>query len=568
MDRPIEHKTVWMDWIFWIVAVGLLFGALGVRGLWTAEGRWAEITREMLISNDFFHPVINGKPYFDKPLAGYWVIALTAPLTGMNEWALRIPSAVCGLLALWATRRIGSRLWAPAVGRLAGWILLTTYGFMFWARTGEADMANLAFILLALAWYWRRRDRPNFLTYFLFYTLMFIGAQMKGLTALIIPILVVIPDLLVEKRWKHLFSISHAAALVLSAPVYLVPFLYSNMTGSNYESSGLALVFRENVQRFFDPFDHVEPWYAYFEHVPVLFLPWSLILLVGVVAWIFSPNWRRYSRNSRWLGMATLLIFAFFTASGSRRSYYILPILPFCAWFTALFLLAADRSPWRRVAVALQSTLVLLITLAGLAGAVAIQPVAQRLNIPVPTAVPVALAAASLLSLASWLLIWVSRKGLSHATGMPLRFVPLMATTVFFLGAYFCVVQPALEGFRTEKSFALAVKDTGRTVEDVAFYQHSLENVVFYLSMTTASAVHPVVKDSREALEFLAGGTNRVVILRRRDLPLVQQAFPLNAQGYAAVSETVFGWDKDKKINKKMVAWRLNDSLIRGGSPQ
>ncbi|MDD2236328.1 MAG: glycosyltransferase family 39 protein [Kiritimatiellae bacterium] len=558
-EQSEESRVRWIDCLFWFTALVLLFGALGVRGLWTAEGRWAEITREMLITKDFFHPLINGHPYFDKPLVSYWLIALTAPFTGMNEWALRIPSAICGLLALWATRRIGARLWAPAVGRLAGWILLTTYGFMFWARTGEADMANLAFILLAVAWYWRRRDLPNFITYLIFYVLMFIGAQMKGLTAVIIPVLVVLPDLLVEKRWKHLFSFSHFGALVLGSLVYLVPFLYSHGTAQGYASSGLDLVFRENVQRFFVPFDHIEPWYAYFKHVPVLFLPWSLILLVAVVAWIFSPNWRKYSWHSRWLGIAMALIFVFFSASGSRRSYYILPILPFCSWFTALFLLAADRSPWRRVAVGIQSALILLITLAGLAAAVAIPPVSQRLNIPIPGLVSLALAVASLLSLGSWVLVWISRKGLSHATGIPLRFVPLLATTVFFLGAYFCVIQPALEGFRTEESFALEVKETGRTAEEIAFYQQSLENVVFYLDR--APPYHPVVSNSLEAWAYLVGGPNRVVILRRRDLPALQQDFPLEAQGYVAVGEQVFGWDKDKKIGKKMVAWGLDDSL-------
>ena len=42
-----------------LIAAGLLlFTSLGARGLWTSEGRWAEITREMFISHDFFHPTI------------------------------------------------------------------------------------------------------------------------------------------------------------------------------------------------------------------------------------------------------------------------------------------------------------------------------------------------------------------------------------------------------------------------------------------------------------------------------------------------------------------------------
>ena len=67
----------------WLVAVILLlFLGLGHRSLWGSEGRWAEITREMLVSGDFFHPTIGGDPYFDKPLVTYWIIAAFSALVG------------------------------------------------------------------------------------------------------------------------------------------------------------------------------------------------------------------------------------------------------------------------------------------------------------------------------------------------------------------------------------------------------------------------------------------------------------------------------------------------------
>ena len=57
--------------------------------------RWAEVAREMLITGDVFHPTINGEPYVDKPLGGYWLILLTASITGsLNQWAVRLPSAL------------------------------------------------------------------------------------------------------------------------------------------------------------------------------------------------------------------------------------------------------------------------------------------------------------------------------------------------------------------------------------------------------------------------------------------------------------------------------------------
>ena len=49
------------------------------------------------------------------------------------------------------------------------------------------------------------------------------------------------------------------------------------------------------------------------------------------------------SVNSKWIVWATLLLFLFFTLSGSRRSYYVLPIVPFAILMTANWILAGTR---------------------------------------------------------------------------------------------------------------------------------------------------------------------------------------------------------------------------------
>ena len=76
-----------------VAAAAVLFLArLGARALWSSEGRWAEIVREMLLSSNYFWPTINGKLYFDKPLLSYWFIVAATGLTGgINETAARLP---------------------------------------------------------------------------------------------------------------------------------------------------------------------------------------------------------------------------------------------------------------------------------------------------------------------------------------------------------------------------------------------------------------------------------------------------------------------------------------------
>ena len=44
------------DIILLVVAALLVFSSLGSRMFWGSEGRWAEVTREMMLTGDYFHP--------------------------------------------------------------------------------------------------------------------------------------------------------------------------------------------------------------------------------------------------------------------------------------------------------------------------------------------------------------------------------------------------------------------------------------------------------------------------------------------------------------------------------
>ena len=218
--------------VFWMTAFLMLFVFLGSRVLWSSEDRWAEVAREMLLTGDFFHPTLNGSPYFDKPLLTYWLVLFCRLITGqLNEWTIRLPSAGLGLLVLWATIQLGYRLWTDEVGRTAGWILLSTYGFLLWGRAGTAEMENLAAIVLAVLWYWLRRDKPNFISYLVFYLICFLGSSCKGLASVVVPVLAVVPDVIREGRLRRTLNLSHLLALAIGSGIFLAPFLYASVSG-------------------------------------------------------------------------------------------------------------------------------------------------------------------------------------------------------------------------------------------------------------------------------------------------------------------------------------------------
>src|SRR5579862_2099392 len=316
-------------WILMATAAVLLLLFPGSASLWTHEGRWAVICREMMRSGDYFHPYLFDEEYFDKPLLSYWLMIGCAKVFGvLSETTLRLPGIFAGLLAIFCTARIGIRRLGVVPGLTAGWLLATSFFFVYWSRQACSDMLNLAAIVAATAWWTDRRDRPGWITTSVTFLILAVGALMKGLIAPALAVLAILPDLVEGGRWRRHLRPSLAAAWIPAALVYLAPFLAASSTsGASYETNGLMQVFRENVLRFFKPFDHQAPRYVYLEYIPLYALPWTPFL--PFVLWRAARRWRDLRPESRWVLLAALAIVLFLSLSGGRRNYYVLPILPF-----------------------------------------------------------------------------------------------------------------------------------------------------------------------------------------------------------------------------------------------
>jgi len=111
-----SNAEVWFhELLFLLLVVSLPFlqylGALPLID--PDEGRYAEIAREMLERGDLITPTLNYVVYFEKPPLLYWANAASMKLFGLNEFAARLPSALCGLLTVLATYLIARRLRTP-----------------------------------------------------------------------------------------------------------------------------------------------------------------------------------------------------------------------------------------------------------------------------------------------------------------------------------------------------------------------------------------------------------------------------------------------------------------------
>ena len=104
---------------FAVLAVFLLLYILplGKRVMFAPdEFRYAEISREMIASGDWLTPHLDGLRYFEKPVMGYWLNAVSIKLFGENAFAIRFPAAMAtalaGLMLFFLVKSFAGGYWA------------------------------------------------------------------------------------------------------------------------------------------------------------------------------------------------------------------------------------------------------------------------------------------------------------------------------------------------------------------------------------------------------------------------------------------------------------------------
>jgi 4-amino-4-deoxy-L-arabinose transferase-like glycosyltransferase len=339
--------------------VALVFGAwLGrVELLNPDEARHAEIAREMLLSGSYLTPQLGGEPYYDKPAAYYWLLALSFSLLGVNETAARAPSVLASLACLAAIKVFAQRAFSTRTAWLAVAALATTPAFVAIGRSCIIDMSFTAALVGAaslLGIWWvelprRRRDAPVSA-----FALIGAGVLLKGPAALAIAAFLLgmlvmagtrAPDRGVRVTLRYLRPLRGLlVVLVVTAPWYVSAWLRDPAYIATF-------LLDHNVARYVEVrpgLGHVEAWWYYPVLLPALLLPWTPHAVAGLFALA-----RRTDRSDGdlYCVMWALAVVLFFLPADAKLATYLLPALPPLACIGAAW---ADRMLERRGPAALR----------------------------------------------------------------------------------------------------------------------------------------------------------------------------------------------------------------------
>jgi len=320
----------------------LLFSNLGVVPFFLrGEPREGLVVSEMYTTGNWILPAVNGDYIPFKPPLFHWFGVITGYLFGgIDEFTLRLPSAIFAALSVLMTYFTARRLWGERASMVASIVLATTSEWWQAGTNTQVDM-TLAFFISAACLYF----------YFLYKQRDFGVAKSLGLPILVGlatlakgPIGVLIPSLAIFVfLWlRHDFLFVKKLHPFASAAVFLL------IAGSWY---GLALwqggpafflrqIIDENFRTAAGTYGRHQPIYYYFPILLLNTLPWS-IFFPAVALFL-------YHRRSRladdqllfpliWFGC----VFIFFTLSLGKRGVYLLPLYPavaliFGGWWNKL----------------------------------------------------------------------------------------------------------------------------------------------------------------------------------------------------------------------------------------
>ncbi len=200
---------------------------LGVRPVMIPdETRYAEIPREMIVADNWVSPHLNGLRYFEKPVLGYWVTAISMQVFGDNAFAMRLPSALsAGLSALALFMLLSSFTQRRTTALNAAMIYLSMLGVFLIGTLNILDSV-FSFLLTAafVTFYYSHRetDSKKRLVYLVLLG-VFCGAAFlaKGFLAFVLLGAVIGPYVIWQGRWQELFTrgwITLLSAIVVIAP--------------------------------------------------------------------------------------------------------------------------------------------------------------------------------------------------------------------------------------------------------------------------------------------------------------------------------------------------------------
>ena len=380
----VEHRMLLLAGLGLVLYVG----CIGLFDLWYPdEPDIAEVAQAMFVSGDWIVPRRMGVIWVDYPPLIYWAGSISSYVFGgMNEFTLRLPSALAAIGLVLLTCAVGSRWFDAKTGLWAGFLLLTFSQFALQAMGYRTDMLFSFFIGAGLFVYasgvgTRMRWWPRVAGF----ALLGLAVLTKGPLGLLLPGFVLTLWHGARREWRPLVEL--APLSLISLAIY-VPWFVACAKEMGTDDM-ISELWAQNFERFVSGArKHERPFYYYLVAIWYDLAPWTL-LFPFALWWIHrTRQWQdRYVQLVIWWFVA---FFVFLSIAVTKRQMYLLPAYPAMALLIAPWIRAVSQtgatpysldSRLARVYVAMVIIVFALVGVVGLVTTFGTGPVMARLDL-------------------------------------------------------------------------------------------------------------------------------------------------------------------------------------------
>ena len=331
-----------------LLAVGALLYLVNLGGypLYTkGEPREAVTVFDIVHGGGIILPMRAGVELPSKPLLMHWVAAIFSLAAGaVTAFTVRLPSAIFAIAGMLACYGYVRRLYDSTIALLAALILGTTVQYLQAGTGSRVDMTLTFFLTLAFFEFIMIAEGLTRRWIGLYLAIAF-AVLAKGPVGLVLPGLVALVWMTIERRWDLLRSLRLVRGAIIVAIIgggwYAAAIYIGGMSFVRKQLLG------ENLVRFVGGANfhqgHAHP-FIYVELALIMgFLPWTILLAVAAIQSIRRPlaTTPRLTYLVTWF----IAVLIFYNLATSKRGVYLLAVYPALATILAIYLKAALCHP-------------------------------------------------------------------------------------------------------------------------------------------------------------------------------------------------------------------------------
>lgn len=285
----------------------------------SSEARYAQISKEMLVTGDWIHPQLMEIYHYHKPPMTYWITALSYKIFGVTPFAARFFLQISILLQIYLVFLIGKLLLGNGRSAFMAAMLYASFPVVITGgRALTTDSYLMTFLLFALFFwfsYLKNKQPVHLIATYLFLGLGFLT---KGPVILIVPGVLWIFHL-IQKGKKPKLSPAGLVGILSMLIVGFSWFVWLYMEDARFLD---YFVFKHTIERFAsDTFSRSQPIWFYPAILLITAFPWFLILLGKTGSMIKD---KKSLTAFFWVWVCVPVLF--FSVSQSKLVLYILPV--------------------------------------------------------------------------------------------------------------------------------------------------------------------------------------------------------------------------------------------------